>query len=78
MHRWDVDVGWNETLQHNKRFGSFVRDAELFDAGFFGVAVPEATAMDAQQRLLLETSHETMQGSLPRDLTSALQFSSRF
>lgn len=69
--RWDVDVGWDETLQPNKRFGSFVQDAELFDAAFFGVAVPEAAAMDAQQRLLLQASHTAMQGCLPRQLAGA-------
>jgi acyl transferase domain-containing protein len=66
-----VDIGWDETLQPNKRFGSFVQDAELFDAPFFGVAVPEAAAMDAQQRLLLQASHTAMQGCLPRQLTGA-------
>ena len=69
--RWDVDIGWDETLQPNKRFGSFVEDAELFDAAFFGVAVPEAAAMDAQQRLLLQASHTAMQGCLSRQLTGA-------
>ena len=55
-------------MQPNKRFGSFVPDAELFDANFFGVPQPEAQAMDSQQRLLLETSHEALQGSIARDL----------
>ena len=68
LYRWDVDVGWNETVQPNKRFGSFVPDAELFDATFFGVPQPEAQAMDSQQRLLLETSYEALQGSAARDL----------
>jgi acyl transferase domain-containing protein len=71
IDRWDVDIGWDETLQPNKRFGSFVQDAELFDAAFFGVAIPEAAAMDAQQRLLLQASHTAMQGCLPRHLTGA-------
>lgn len=67
--RWDVDVGWNETKAPNKRFGSFVSGAELFDAAFFGIAAPEAGAMDAQQRLLMEGSHEALGHSLPRGLT---------
>lgn len=40
----------------------------MFDAAFFGVTAPEATAMDAQQRLLLEGSHDVLGQSLPRDL----------
>ena len=62
-------MGWNETAQPSKRFGSFVSGAELFDAPFFGVTAPEATAMDAQQRLLLEGSHDALKRSLARDLS---------
>ena len=69
MCRWDIDTGWFETVAPNKRFGSFVDGAELFDAGFFAVAQPEAVAMDAQQRLLLEACHEALALSAPRDLT---------
>lgn len=67
--RWDVDIGWNERVQPNKRFGSFVPDPDLFDAAFFAIPQPEAQAMDAQQRLLLATSYEALQGSIPRDYT---------
>ena len=63
-----MDVGWNETVQANKRFGSFLDNPELFDAALFGVPNPEAQAMDSQQRLLLETSFEAMQGATIRDL----------
>ncbi len=72
MHRWDVDTGWFESVAPNKRFGSFVDGAELFDAPFFAVAQPEAAAMDAQQRLLLEAAHEALQLSAPRELTGML------
>ena len=68
--RWDVDTGWHE-LGPNKRFGSFVEDAERFDAGFYGLAQPEASAMDAQQRLLLEGSWEALQHAGPVALTGA-------
>ena len=69
MLRWDVDIGWNERVQPNKRFGAFVPGVELFDAGFFSVPQPEAQAMDAQQRLLLETSYEALQSAPSRTFT---------
>ncbi len=50
----------------NKRFGSFVDDVELFDHAFFNTAQPEAEAMDAQQRLLLEAAFEALQCSPPQ------------
>lgn len=40
-NRWDVDVGWYEHSQLNKRFGSFVDGAEMFDHAFFGISSPE-------------------------------------
>ena len=67
--RWDADTGWFETYAPNKRFGSFVDDVELFDNAFFSIAQPEAVAMDAQQRLLLEASYEALQLSTPRTFT---------
>lgn len=70
--RWDVDTGWFETVAPNKRFGSFVDDVEIFDNAFFGVAQPEAVAMDAQQRILLEASFEALQFSAPRELKGKL------
>ena len=63
--RWDVDTGWHETGP-NKRFGSFVDDAEAFDSSFFSIAQPEAAAMDAQQRLLLESCWEALSYSTGR------------
>lgn len=54
-NRWDADTGWEaERTQAPKRFGSFIQDAELFDADLFGSPQQEASAMDPQQRLLLE------------------------
>ena len=63
-NRWDADIGWFEHSTLNKRFGSFVENAEMFDNVFFGVSAQEASAMDAQQRLVLEGSWEALQGSI--------------
>ena len=71
MCRWEADIGWNEAYAPNKRFGSFVDDVELFDSAFFSIAQPEAEAMDAQQRLLLESSYEAMRSSTPRTFAGA-------
>jgi acyl transferase domain-containing protein len=63
-NRWDVDIGWFEHTTPNKRFGSFIEGAELFDNVFFGISGQEATAMDAQQRLALEGSWEALRASV--------------
>jgi acyl transferase domain-containing protein len=63
-NRWDVDLGWFEHTTPNKRFGSFIEGAELFDNVFFGISGQEANAMDAQQRLALEGSWEALRSSV--------------
>ena len=43
--------------------GGFVDGATEFDARFFGVSPQEATAMDPQQRVLLETAWEALESA---------------
>ena len=54
-------VPWVELYQRREaveacRFGAFVDDIELFDAGFFRISPVEAQLLDPQQRMMLETS----------------------
>ena len=49
---WVADI-----VAKRVRHGGFVNGAELFDNRAFGVSVAEASAMDPQQRVLLEVSY---------------------
>ena len=70
--RWDNDAFCDPKTaapgDMGMRWGGFVDDAGLFDAGFFGISPKEAVRMDPQQRMLLEVAWESLEDAgIPAD-----------
>jgi acyl transferase domain-containing protein/NADPH:quinone reductase-like Zn-dependent oxidoreductase/acyl carrier protein/SAM-dependent methyltransferase len=63
--RWDIDEWFDPDVaiagKMNTRSGGFLDGVDLFDAAFFGVSPREATKMDPQQRILLETAWHALE-----------------
>ncbi|MGK8522857.1 beta-ketoacyl synthase N-terminal-like domain-containing protein [Nocardia asteroides] len=71
ISEFPADRGWNSADLYDPdpaakgksyaREGGFLRGAADFDAAFFGIGPREATAMDPQQRILLEIAWEAVE-----------------
>jgi polyketide synthase 5 len=76
--RWDADEYYDPEPgvpgRSVSRWGAFCDDVGGFDAEFFGINEREATAIDPQHRLLLETSWEAMEhaGLTPATIADSL------
>jgi polyketide synthase 5 len=75
--RWDSDDYYEPEPgvpgRTVSKWGAFLDDVAGFDSEFFGLSEPEATALDPQHRLLLETSWEALEhgGINPATLTDS-------
>ena len=76
--RWDADEYYDPEPgvpgRSVSRWGGFLDDVGGFDPEFFDISEREATAMDPQHRLLLQTSWEAVEhaGMTPKSLAGSL------
>ena len=76
--RWDADEYYDPEPgvpgRSVSKWGAFLDDVAGFDSEFFGINEREATAIDPQHRLLLETSWEAMEhaGLTPETMADSL------
>ncbi|OBB59715.1 polyketide synthase [Mycobacterium sp. 852013-51886_SCH5428379] len=65
LERWDADDYYDPEPgvpgRSVSKWGAFLPDVGAFDAEFFGISEREATAIDPQHRLLLETAWEAVE-----------------
>ena len=65
LERWDwreyFDANPDADGKHYNRWGGFLDEVDQFDPFFFHVSPKEATLMDPQQRLFLETAWRTLE-----------------
>ncbi|WP_319454162.1 MULTISPECIES: sulfolipid-1 biosynthesis phthioceranic/hydroxyphthioceranic acid synthase [unclassified Mycobacterium] len=65
LDRWDAEEYFDPEPgvpgRSVSKWGAFLEDIAGFDAEFFGISEREATAIDPQHRLLLETSWEAIE-----------------
>ena len=63
--RWDADEYYDPEPgvpgRSVSKWGGFLDDVAGFDSEFFGISEREATAIDPQHRLILETSWEAVE-----------------
>ena len=70
LRRIDIPASFRSRLAQDANatgkqrfFGNFLDQIDCFDNAFFGISQKEASAMDPQQRILLETAVEAMESS---------------
>ena len=67
IERWDIDAWYDTNVEAagkmNTRWGGFLPGLEQFDPEFFGLSPREATSVDPQERLILETAWEALESA---------------
>ena len=70
LQRIDIPASFRSRLAQDagatrkqRFFGNFLDQIDCFDNAFFGISPKEASAMDPQQRIVLETAVEAMESS---------------